>query len=323
MQYKTIIILYLLFLTIFSCKRIDLDRIAKVQTNEFIIKEGYITLIGTIVDVPENGLIDYGHCISLTANPTLKDLVFSNGESKEQKEFVTSIANLLADKTYYYAAYAITNSDTLYGEIKSFNTNDYNSIAITTTNPTITGNSNLSVDGSITGLGSLNAIDYGHCWNTASNPTINNYKNNLGTLNSDINYVSDIANVPLDIKYYIKSYVKLSDQTILYGNEQSIVIPDLHLTTDTFNLPVPNTATLQGTIISTGINPIIDHGHCYSTTTSNPNINNQKLSLGSINTAGTFFTTLPSITNGTTYYYRSYAISGNSVKYGKVKKIVK
>ncbi len=305
-----------------SCNK-SLNRIAKVQTNEFIIKEGYITLNGTIVDVPENGLIDYGHCISLTSTPSLKDIAYSLGSSNEQKAFTSAIANLLADKTYYYAAYAITNSDTLYGEIKSFNTNDFNSIAITTTNPTITGNSNLTVDGSITGLGSLNAIEYGHCWNTSSNPTISSYKNNLGTLNSDINYISDITNVPLDVTYYIKSYVKLSDQTILYGNEQSIEIPDLHLTTDTFNLPIPNTATLQGTIVSTGINPISDHGHCYSTTTSNPSINNQKISLGSTNIAGTFFTTLPNLINGTTYYYRSYAISENSVKYGKVKKIVK
>jgi hypothetical protein len=312
----------LIISSIVACKKGAINRIAKIQTNEFNINEGYINIRGTIVDLPENGLIDYGHCIGLTSNPTINDITYSFGSSTEQKAFTSAIANLLADKTYYYAAYAITNSDTLYGEIKSFNTNDFKSIAITTTNPTITGNINLSVDGSITGLGSLNAIEYGHCWNTSSNPTINNYKNNLGILNSDINYVSDITNVPLDVTYYIRSYVKLSDQTVLYGNEQSIVIPDLHLTTDTFNLPIPNTATLQGTIVSAGVNPISDHGHCYSTTTSNPNINNQKISLGSINIAGTFFTTLPNLVNGTTYY-RSFAISGNSVKYGKVKKIVK
>ncbi len=316
--------IYFLFvglLMLFACNK-KLNRIAKIQTNDYTFNQGYITLKGTVIDVPENGLINYGHCISVTNKPSLLDTVYSFGETLEQKSYNSAISNLSADKTYYYTAFAITNSDTIYGEIKSFKTNDFNSISITTKIPSITGNSSVSIEGEIKGLASLTALEYGHCWSTTPNPNIFIIKNNFGILNSDITFTSNINNVPLDIRYYLKSYVKLSDNTVLYGNESNIVIPDLTVSTDTFTLPSTLNATLQGTLISLGINPISEYGHCYSTTTSNPNINNNKISIGNATATGAFFTSLNNMQPGTTYYYRAYAVTGNKIKYGKVKKIV-
>lgn len=317
-----LIISILVIMLVYSCNKINIERITKIQTNEFNLKEGYITLGGTIVDVPENGLLNYGHCLSLNTKPTLNDIVYSFGETKEQKTFNSALANLLADKTYYYVAFAISGSDTIYGEVKSFNTEDFNSINITTSNPTITGNSSISINGSIKGLASLSAIEYGHCWSTSTNPNIASTKNNFGTLITDVNYTSNINDIPLDISYYLKSYVKLSDNTILYGNEENIVIPDLTVTTDTFTLPTSLNATLQGTLVNLGINAVSDYGHCYSNTTSNPNINNNKISLGTATSTGAYFTTLNNMQAGITYYYRAYAVTGNKIKYGKIKKIV-
>ena len=71
--------------------------------------------------------------------------------------------------------------------------------------------------------------------------------------------------------------------------------------------------------MSLGADPIIDHGHCWSTITSNPNINNLHNSLGSADELGTFNSNIDGLISDRTYYVRAYAYDGSNLYYGEVK----
>lgn len=311
----------LLTLLFSSCKKLEIKRIAKVNTDAVIIKNGYVTLGGTVVDIPEEGIQAYGHCYATHTLPKLSDIYTNNGVATEQIEFTSALASLNADAKYYFRAYVISGNDTIYGEEKSFSTEGITTVTISTATPVITGNTTSEVFGAIDGFVSVSGIDYGHCWSLNTMPTVNDEASHYGIISSKASFYSTITNMPLDKVYYVRSYVKLSDKTILYGNQESIVIPDLAVSTDSYTIPTTNNATLQGTVISLGIHPVTQHGHCWSSTTNNPNINNAKSSLGAIDTKSTFFSTLPNMQSGISYYYRAYAITGNQIKYGNVQKL--
>ena len=315
-------ILYVLIL-LASCKKVELIRLAKITTDTCLVNNGYITLKGSIIDIPKQGITAHGHCYSNETNPKISTASFyNNNDVTEQGTFSSAIANLLADKTYYYRSFAISGNDTIYGAQKIFSTAGIYTFKISTSNPEITGSASATVDGSITDFASLVISDYGHCVSTTeTEPTISTTLYSYGNLTASKNFTTNINSIPLDKTYYIRSYAVLSDKTILYGNTVQIIIPSLQVQTESYTIPTTNNATLQGSIKELGIYPVTEHGHCWSSLTSNPNINNSKSSLGAISNKETYFSTLPNMQVGIDYYYRAYAITGNQVKYGVVYKI--
>lgn len=308
------------FILVFSCKKIELNRINKVATGNVTITNTRVEVKGTIIDVGEEGITKFGHCYSTHTNPTISDTKTEYQNAISGFEFTSALTTLAANTTYYIRSYASNDNQTVYGDEKSFILNNFNSIAIVASNEQIQSETTLSVDGTISGTGSLNIVDYGHCWATHTSPSINDNHNSNGNLNSTSNYTSSLTNLNLETNYYIRAFLKLDNNTFIYSNEISILIPDLKVITDTFSF-AGNTAVLGGTIQSLGVLPVIDHGHCWSTTTSNPNFNNNLLSLGTTSTPGPFYNNLQ-LVNGTTYYFRAYARKGNSIKYGAIKKII-
>ena len=313
--------LFLLLISLsilFSCKKIELNRINKITTDDLVINNTAINVGGTVIDIGKEGITKYGHCWSVNAVPTINDArtEFTNAEAG--KSFTSAITAISANTTYYVCAYATNGSETVYGAVKMFTLSGLSALTVTTTAYQILSESTVWVSGSIVNLGSLSALDYGHCWAIHTAPTVSDNKSSNSAINSDINFGTAISNLNQETTYFVRSYIKLNTTTIIYGNEINFTIPDLIVTTD--NHSVSGTiASLQGTIVSLGVLPVTDHGMCWSTTTSNPNFNDNIITQGAVSTTGQYYSNLTGLVSGITYYFRAYARKGNTIKYGAVK----
>jgi hypothetical protein len=305
-------------LILFSCKKVELNRINKITTDSVIVLNTTVNASGTIIDISKEGITKFGHCWSTIENPTINDFKLEFENAVAGKEFTSAISNLSANTTYYICAYATNVNETIYGEIKKFTISSFSTVSIVSSQLQIQNETTLSVNGSISNLGSLNAVDYGHCWATHSSPTIIDNKTSYGLLSSSINFSSSLSSLNLETTYYVRTYLKLDNNTVIYSNELSTLIPDLVVTTDNFSISV-TTATLEGTLVNLGVLPVIDYGQCWSSVTSNPNVNDNVISKGTATSTGVYYANLTGLISGTTYYYRAYARKGSTLKYGIVK----
>ena len=143
----------------------------------------------------------------------------------------------------------------------------------------------------------------------------------ISTIATDTTIKTDVYNIAIDTKYHFRTYAQVDENTILYSTLDSVLIPKLALTTDAYSLTDATTATLQGTIIEKGVSNITDHGFCWSITSATPNYNNNKISLGTMASSGSFYSSFSNLQKGTTYYFRAYATDGIYVYYGTIKTI--
>jgi hypothetical protein len=79
-----------------------------------------VILVGELVGVT-TGITEIGFCLSENPNPTISDIrVVSSGVSTGM--YSESVDNLTPSTVYYYKSYAISSTDTLYGQEKTFDT---------------------------------------------------------------------------------------------------------------------------------------------------------------------------------------------------------
>lgn len=180
-------------------------------------------------------------------------------------------------------------------------------------------NSTVEIESSLLNLKSFKIIEYGLCWsNVNQNPDLNSTKTIHYNLENQA-FSDTLSNLFESTDYYVRSYVKLDENTIIYSNPTMINISALAVKTISYSIN-GQVATLQGEISQLGVEPITDHGFCWSTLTSNPSFNNERISLNGTNSLGYFYANL-NISPNTTYYFRAYAVQGNEVKYGQIKSI--
>lgn len=317
---------YIIFISLFcisySCKKIDIASIDKIQTDEKAIIDGKIVLKGVLVDSKENSITQYGHCWSLYSEPTLLNSDFTAFSAYVQgSTFESEVFNLELNKTYYYRTYSINQSDTTYFEILSFSTtiNDILAASITINNTSVVSEDKVAALSTISNLSQFKILQYGLCWSSVQiNPSI---LDNHSILNSNqvLSFSDTLSNLLQGVAYHIRSYVKLDDNIFIYSNSSTITIEELQIETVTYALN-NNMATLEGKLNQLGVGSISDHGFCWSTLTSNPIYNNDKIQLGVTSSLGSFFGSLP-LQVGNTYYFRAYAVVNNEIKYGIVKSI--
>jgi uncharacterized protein (TIGR02145 family) len=175
-----------------------------------------------------------------------------------------------------------------------------------------------TVTGTIIDIG--NGIDqHGHCWSTTRGPTFesNDDKTEKGSINNPGSFTSQMTGLQPETKYFVKAYIKKGSETKYSDIELSFTTEPEHIMV---TLPVVNTgtagditatgATIEGNIVDlgTGATSVSDHGHCWSSTTSTPTIDNpNKTSFGETTSTGMFNSTLIGLSPSTTYYVRAYA----------------
>jgi hypothetical protein len=120
--YNTVIF-SIVILSFLSCQKLDIIRIVKVKTGDFHdLTAISVTLSGDILDAGEGEIRQYGHCWSTLHNPTLFDPHSVFGEARDCGPIITYVSGLTGKRTYYYRTYCVMNTDTLFGEERSFST---------------------------------------------------------------------------------------------------------------------------------------------------------------------------------------------------------
>jgi hypothetical protein len=309
-------------LILFSCKKIKISSVNKIKTGNKEFVNNKIVLKGELIDENKSGISQYGHCWSKNIDPTLLNSDFSSFKDFEKgKLFESILSNIEINKTYYYRTYSISKTDTTYFEIKTFtvNVNDLPNSKISISNSSVINDHEISVFSEIVNLSQINIKTFGVCW-SIDNTTPNLNDSHSSFLNQQIySFTDTISNLIAGQQYHFRSYVKLDENVVLYSNLVNLTIEQLQV--ETVNYAINNNiAILKGSINQLGVGQISDHGFCWSTTTSNPNYNCEKIQLGLTSSLGDFFGNL-NLISGSTYYFKAFAIINNEISYGTVKTI--
>lgn len=97
----------------------------------------------------------------------------------------------------------------------------------------------VTANGNLLSLGLPNATDYGHCWSTQPNPTINNSKTSKGNATVTGAFTSELTGLTPNTTYYLKSYVT-NQMGTSYGQEVTFTTVALY--------NVTNEQSVQGVI---------------------------------------------------------------------------
>ncbi|UCH13414.1 MAG: hypothetical protein JSV22_09890 [Bacteroidales bacterium] len=166
---------------------------------------------------------------------------------------------------------------------------------------------------------------HGHCWATSTEPTIhdNDNKTDNGTASTSGTYNSIMSGLLPGTRYYVRAYTQNST-TVVYGEEilsfYTLSIGAPVVTTGEVKNITKSSATIGGNLENPGpgATEVSQHGHCWSSETITPVIDNNenKTSLGSKNTTGAFESELVGLLPSTLYYVRAYATNSAGTSYG-------
>ena len=249
-----------------------------------------------------------GVCWSTQPNPTTENDKTEQGKGKGS--FTSNITNLKVNTMYYVRAYATNAKGTVYGEERTFTTNE-NELMVSTANISNITRTSATCGGTVAKYGNLDIIARGVCWSTSPNPTIANNKTNDGT--STGFYTSNITNLSGSTKYYVRAYATNSIGTV-YGEEKSFITTDKPtVSTGTITSVKATSIVCGGNLISTGNENVTESGICWSTT-SPATINNNKYNRGI--GVGSFTVTISGLNENTGYFVRAFATNSNGTAYG-------
>jgi len=319
MKSRFIIILsgFLLVFVISACTKISNKREMAISTDEVIIENTRITAKGTLIDLGDNEIKSYGFCWSALPLPTINDNVLAYSDQPQAGSYNGTVFNLLPSSQYHIRAYMDDGENIVYGEDLTF-VALADSLQIYTDTVICLTATSVNIQGTVKNVGSLLLQDFGLYWGEVSSPPGPVYTVSLGGLSHDTVFYHVLSALFTAKPYYARTYTRIDNTQTLLGNVYEFTIPDLVVTTDTAQIS-GNTAYLFGSIVSLGIPAVTDHGFCWSTITSYPGVNDNKITLGPAIQAGSFNGNLPGLTNGVTYYYRAYASDGAYIKYGQIK----
>ena len=262
---------------------------------------------GNIVDKNYSDVIEKGVCWSISPNPTINDSIQIVNDGIGT--FSTKIDVPFDGTTYYVRAYAKNIKGVGYGEEIEFST-----LALVKTEEvgSITISSARCVGLVINDNSGISVTERGFCWSTDPNPTIENC-----TLESGAgvgSFAGIIDNLQDNTVYYVRAYAK--SKSISYGEEKcftTIKIVSPTLTTANVTAITANSATCGGEITSDGNSPVIERGLCWSAS-PNPTVEDSVLIISS--NSKNFKGAITGLSDGVTYYVRSFAKNSKEIGYG-------
>ena len=188
-------------------------------------------------------------------------------------------------------------------------------LAVITGTPTEITKSSVKIPVEVKGK---NILARGVCYSIATNPTVDGSKTNEETTSGSI--TSSITNLASGTTYYVRGYATNNNETI-YGEEKQFttkeeIQPETGIKIAT--LPVKNitetTAISGGNITDDGGSPLIEKGICWSTTVK-PTVKDFKTTDSP--ETGVYNSEMTELSEGTTYYVRSYATNNKGTTYGQ------
>ena len=155
-----------------------------------------------------------GVCWGTAAMPTISGSKTSDGTGAGS--FTSSLTSLTPNTKYYLRAYGTNSVGTGYGDEVSFTTGQIVAATLTTDEATVITATTAVSGGNITADGGDAITLRGVCWNTSTNPTVDNNKTTDGTGTGP--FVSNLTDLIGATTYYVKAYAINSAGTA-YGNE--------------------------------------------------------------------------------------------------------
>ena len=136
----------------------------------------------------------------------------------------------------------------------------------------------------------------------------------------DVNYYQ-VTGLQENTKYYyVFKFIRIADSAQFDGWSCFTTKALASIETIDPTSITSDSANLSGNITADNGNAITERGVIYSTTDSTPEIGEAGVTKDTNGTGtGVFSETITSLTKGTTYYYRAYAINANGTGYGEVK----
>jgi hypothetical protein len=163
---------------------------------------------------------------------------------------------------------------------------------------------------------------HGHCWSaTQAEPTPENgNKTDLGPVESETNFTSELKELKTNTTYYVRAYAFTQAGTY-YGKVLTFKTSDLRAPIVTTNEVVnlaSTTGGAKGQVTDLGTSPVTAHGLLLSQTNQNPTTADVKIDLGAANTVPKDFeATFSNLKANTIYYIRAFATSTVATSYGK------
>jgi len=312
-------VICILLLSIFSsCNKLNIKPILKIKSDSVYVQHNTVYAVSTIIDYNDANDDLAGHCWSINHNPTISDALIVSDKSMTKGTFSTILNSLNASTHYYIRPFIMDNSGNIsYGNEMEITTSGQ-SIIVTNGTHSIIDKNTATINGNISNVGSFNFAGFGHCWSQNILPTISDNKTFFTPLSKDTTWNNNITGLYPGRNYYVRAYAQLNDTTIIYSDTTIIYIPELKITTDSYLITGLSTTTINGSINEIGVEPITEYGFCWSYTTSQPNLNDNKISIVIPPQVGNFQTGMTGIIQGVKYYFRAYAIEGTVVKYGQI-----
>jgi uncharacterized protein (TIGR02145 family) len=320
-------ILFLLLISFFSCKKEE-ERIMMV-TNDSITDVAYTTAkaFATIVD-PGKGIEQHGHIWSTDAEiiSIITENKTENGPINTSGSYSSILTNLTPGESYYVRSYITDGANVIFGdEVLPFHTLSLGPPVVTTGTVTNIKTSGATVSGTLNslGAGASSVTQHGHCWSsvTATPTTENGSSSSLGSRDSTGNYQSQLVSLSENTLYYVRAYATNNAETV-YGDTISFTTLSISLpvvTTGTVTNITSSSATVSATLnsLGTGASSVTQYGHCWSSVTITPTIENDYTSsLGSKDTTGDYQSQLIGLSENTLYYVRAYATNSAGTDYG-------
>ncbi|MDB4655635.1 hypothetical protein OAE48_02200 [Flavobacteriales bacterium] len=276
-----------------------------------------VTVSGSIDGLGVQSVSDHGYCWSQNANPTTSDQTVSYGPAVSTGPIGKYINNLAIQTVYHVRAYAVSGGQTYYGD----------DVAFTIFAPAQLNTGTVSTQSSTAALAEGNIvnnniplIEKGHCWSTNPNPTIADFRTQLGPLNpnAQATIASQMNNLTTNQTYYVRAYAQDS-VTVFYGDVETVnavyfsveILPQISASSDSI--------LAQGNLIVDGSVNITEYGHCWSYGSGLPDTSDFRYSLGPTNSSQPNFTGYATgIAANSSLNFRAYATDGTTIVYSDV-----
>jgi uncharacterized protein (TIGR02145 family) len=319
-------LVFIIILPFSSCIKEE-EKIMKVRNDSITgITNTSAKAHATVIDLG-SGIDQHGHCWSTSAelNIDINDGKSELGSANKTGQFTSEMKDLSPDTKYYVRAYVQKSSSVIYCDnILPFRTLTIGMPVVFTDSISDISESGATAHGNLTSLGAgvSSVLQHGHCWsNETTTPTVDDKKTSLGSKSTTGPFESEIVHLSPGELYYVRAYATNIAGTA-YGDTTSFItsvagtVPVV--TTGIISNTTQTGATVTGSLdnMGSGFSSVSEHGHCWSSETSTPTINDDKTSLGTRSTTGSFESSLTGLTPDVLYYVRAYATNNSGIGYG-------
>ena len=222
-------------------------------------------------------------------------------------KYVIDIADLNANTTYYYCAYAIIGNTYKYGKVLSFKTG----VSVVTGEATDISESGATLAGTVEG--NNNTFDCGIIYATSSAALLSS-GTKIAATSKDEHYSITLADLSANTTYYYCAYAVVNGQYV-YGEVKSFTT---HKVLSVITGAASNIGTNKATVscVVYGASESITCGVIYGTTDQ---LSSTSGSRASTTSKGSYSINLESLKENTTYYYRAYIVVDKEYRYGDIR----